>query len=336
MKTNILMILDGVGINEKSEGNAFKQANTPNLDRYLKECAHARLQCSGRVVGLPEGQMGNSEVGHTVIGAGRVIYQDLTKIDLEIETEKFYKNEVLIEAINYAKKNNSKLHIMGLLSDGGVHSHINHLLALLELCKKENFKDVVIHAFMDGRDTLPTNGIKYIELLESKIEETKVGKLASMIGRYYAMDRDKRYDRTKKAYDLLTLAKGEKYIDAKTAILASYEKEINDEFIEASSFTDDVIKSNDSVIFFNFRPDRARQITEAIISKEYTGFEREVVLENIHFVSMTKYDEKLDTIIAYKKDDIKNTLSETISKHGFTQLKVAETEKYAHVTFFLN
>ena len=339
-KTTMLMILDGFGINEKEEGNAVKLANIPNLNRILKQYPNTIIHTSGLDVGLPEGQMGNSEVGHTNIGAGRIIYQELTRITKSIEDGDFFSIPELVAAIENCKKNNSKLHIMGLLSDGGVHSHQRHLFALLELAKRKDFENVYVHCFLDGRDTPPASAEGYIAELESKMKEKGVGKIASIMGRFYAMDRDKRWERVQKAYDALVMGEGEKYTSAAAAIEDSYQKEVFDEFVIPTVICNNdkpiaKIEENDSVIFFNFRPDRAREITRAIVDEQFDGFQREYF--KTYFVAFTNYDETIKNIsVAFKKDEIKNTFGEIISKKGMTQLRIAETEKYAHVTFFFS
>ena len=339
-KTTMLMILDGFGINEKEEGNAIKMANIPNIKRILKQYPNAILHTSGLDVGLPEGQMGNSEVGHTNIGAGRIVYQELTRITKSIEDGDFFSIPELVTAIENCKKNHSKLHIMGLVSDGGVHSHQRHLFALLELAKRKDFEDVYVHCFLDGRDTPPASAEGYLAELEAKMSEKGVGKIATIMGRFYAMDRDKRWNRIQKAYDAMVKGEGEKASSASVAIENSYQKEVFDEFVVPTVICNNdkpvaKIEENDSVIFFNFRPDRAREITRAIVDEEFDGFEREYFKTN--FVTFTNYDETIKNVsVAFKKDEIKNTFGEIISKHGMTQLRIAETEKYAHVTFFFN
>lgn len=342
-KQYLLMILDGVGLNDEEEGNAFKLANKPNIDRLINVYPNSYLKASGLAVGLPEGQMGNSEVGHTNIGAGRVIYQDLTKITKEIAEGKFYENEALLKAIQNAKIEGRVLHIMGLVSNGGVHSHQDHLYALLKMAKENGVKNVYVHAFLDGRDTAPTSAIEYLKELEAKMKELEIGKIATLVGRYYAMDRDKRWDRVELAYNLLTLGEGNKFKTVQKAVENSYEAQEFDEFIKPIVVVDDqdkpiaTINDNDSVIFFNFRPDRARQITHALVDQEYDGFERKKVAKNLTFVTMSEYDETIkNVLVAYGPEKIKNTFGEYISALGYTQLRIAETEKYAHVTFFFN
>ena len=339
-KTTMLMILDGFGINEKDEGNAVKMANIPNIKRIMKQYPNTILHTSGLDVGLPEGQMGNSEVGHTNIGAGRIVYQELTRITKSIESGDFFSIPELVSAIENCKKNHSKLHIMGLLSDGGVHSHQRHLFALLELAKRKDFEDVYVHCFLDGRDTPPASAEGYLVELENKMAEKGVGKIATIMGRFYAMDRDKRWNRIEKAYDAMVKGEGEKAISVASAIENSYQKEVFDEFVVPTVICNNdkpvaKIEENDSVIFFNFRPDRAREITRAIVDENFDGFEREYFKTN--FVTFTNYDETITNVsVAFKKDEIKNTFGEIISNRGLTQLRIAETEKYAHVTFFFN
>ena len=343
-KQYVLMVLDGVGINEDERGNAFKAANTPNIDKLLAKYPNASLKTSGLSVGLPDGQMGNSEVGHMSIGAGRVIYQDLTLISEKIRTGEFFKNKVLLDAVNHVKEKNSKLHIFGLLSDGGVHSHIEHFYALLELAKREGIDSVYIHAFMDGRDTPPTSGVEYMRALENKCKELEVGKVASICGRYYVMDRDKRWDRVELAYNALTTGEGKHFKSAERAIENSYECQEFDEFIKPVVIVDEedkplaLVESGDAVIFANFRPDRAREISHAFKDTNFNGFTRKTgKLSNLMYVGMTEYEETLDTVkVAFRKEEIKETLGEFLAKRGYTQLRIAETEKYAHVTFFFN
>ena len=340
-KTTMLMILDGFGVNENSEGNAVKLAKIPNINEIMKQYPNTIIHTSGLDVGLPEGQMGNSEVGHTNIGAGRIVYQELTRITKSIEDGDFFSNQELVSAIENCKKNNSKLHVLGLLSDGGVHSHMRHLFAILELAKRKDFEDVYVHCFLDGRDTPPASADGYIAELEEKMKEKGVGKIATISGRFYAMDRDKRWERVKEAYDALVNGEGHRFASATAAIENSYQKEIFDEFVKPSVICKNdepvaTIGENDSVIFFNFRPDRAREITRTVVDPDFDGFERKYF--KTYFVTFTNYDETLLPYvhIAFKKEEIKNTLGEYISKLGLTQLRIAETEKYAHVTFFFN
>ncbi len=339
-KPIMLMILDGFGINEKSDGNAVKQANTPNIDKLMKKYPTTKIYTSGLKVGLPDGQMGNSEVGHTNIGAGRIVYQELTKITKSIEDGDFFAIPEFIEAIENCKKYNSKLHILGLVSDGGVHSHIRHLYGLLEMAKRRDFENVYVHCFLDGRDTPPASAEGYITDLEEKMKEKGIGKIASISGRYYAMDRDKRWERVKKCYDALVKGEGNKSASATIAIENSYQKEVFDEFVEPTVICNGetpiaTIGEHDSVIFFNFRPDRAREITRAIVDPKFDGFETKKM--ETYFVCFTNYDETLPNVkIAFKKEPLVNTFGEIVSKNGLKQLRIAETEKYAHVTFFFN
>ena len=339
-KLTMLMILDGFGENNHKEGNAVKLANKPNIDKLMKKYPTTKIAASGLAVGLPEGQMGNSEVGHTNIGAGRIVYQELTRITKSIEDGDFFTNQEFIDAIDNCKKNNSKLHILGLVSDGGVHSHIRHLYGLLEMAKRRDFEDVYIHCFLDGRDTPPASAETYIMQLEEKMKEKGVGKIASISGRFYAMDRDKRWERVKKCYDAIVNGEGNKSGSAISAIESSYQKEVFDEFVEPTLICNGdtpiaTISENDSVIFFNFRPDRAREITRALVDPNFDGFENKDL--NLFFVCFTSYDETMPNVrIAFKKEPLINTFGEVISKKGYTQLRIAETEKYAHVTFFFN
>lgn len=341
-KLTMLMILDGFGENPNNEGNAVNLAKKPNIDKLRKICPVSHIDASGAAVGLPDGQMGNSEVGHTNIGAGRIVYQKLTKITKSIEDGDFFSIPEFTEAIENVKKNNSKLHIMGLLSDGGVHSHQRHLYGLLELAKRKGLdNNVFIHAFMDGRDTLPASGEGYIQELQEKIKEKGVGKIATLSGRYYAMDRDKRWDRVEKAYNALVKGEGVLAKDPIQAIEESYQQEIFDEFVVPTVITDAndqplaKIESGDSVIFFNFRPDRARQLTRAIVDDKFDGFKTDKL--DIDFVCMTEYDDTMPNVkIAFKPEELTNTFGEVVSNLGKKQLRIAETEKYAHVTFFFN
>ncbi|MBE5900818.1 MAG: 2,3-bisphosphoglycerate-independent phosphoglycerate mutase [Lachnospiraceae bacterium] len=340
-KPVVLMVLDGYGLNDRTEGNAVAMAKTPVMDRLMKECPFAKGNASGLYVGLPDGQMGNSEVGHMNIGAGRIVYQDLTRITKAIEDGDFFKNESLLKAIENCKENNSDLHLWGLLSDGGVHSHLTHIYGLLELAKRQDFDRVYIHAFLDGRDTPPASGKDYVKQLEDKMRELGVGKIASLSGRYYAMDRDTNWDRTKKAYDSLVLGEGVKETDAVRAMENSYKNEVTDEFVLPTVIVDEkgeplsLVKAKDSVIFFNFRPDRARQITRAFCDPEFKGFEREFM--PLTYVCFKNYDETIpNKLIAFEKEQLKNTLGEYLASCGKKQLRLAETEKYAHVTFFFN
>lgn len=341
-KQYLLMIMDGVGINEEEKGNALKLANTPNLDYLFEKYPNTNIKTSGMAVGLPDGQMGNSEVGHTNIGAGRIVYQELTRISKEIKEEKFFENESLLKAMRNAKENGSSLHLLGLVSDGGVHSHIEHLYALLQMAKRENIEKVYIHAILDGRDTPPTSAVDYLKNLEEEIKKVGVGKIATVLGRYYAMDRDNRWERIKLAYDAIANGVGNKFKTVQKAVETSYEAQEFDEFVKPIVIVDEnsnpitTVNNNDSIIFFNFRPDRAREITKAFTLDGFDAFETKNI-ENLVFVSMTQYDEILkNVLVAYKPQVLKNTFGEYISNLGYTQLRTAETEKYAHVTFFFN
>ncbi|MCI9087731.1 MAG: 2,3-bisphosphoglycerate-independent phosphoglycerate mutase [Clostridia bacterium] len=340
-KPMMLMILDGFGINDNEKANAVKLANTPNIDKLMKIWPTTEIYTSGLKVGLPDGQMGNSEVGHTNIGAGRIVYQDLTRITKSIEDGDFFSIKEITGAIENCKKNHSKLHIMGLLSDGGVHSHIRHLVALLEVAKRKDFDDVYVHCFLDGRDTPPASGESYISQLEEKMKEKEVGKIASISGRFYAMDRDKRWERVEKAYNALVKGQGEKATSAISAIESSYQQEVFDEFVLptviCNSNNDPVatIQDKDSVIFFNYRPDRAREITRSLVDLEFDGFTTKPL--DLYYVCFTQYDETIPNVqIAFKPESLKNTFGEYVSNQGLSQLRIAETEKYAHVTFFFN
>ena len=334
------MVLDGYGLSDHTEGNAIALANTPVMDKLMKEYPFVKGAASGLAVGLPDGQMGNSEVGHMNIGAGRIIYQDLTRITKAIADGDFFENKALLAAMDNCKKNDSDLHLWGLLSDGGVHSHIEHLYGLLEMAKKQGLTKVYVHAFLDGRDTPPASGKDYIQQLQDKMNEIGVGQIASLSGRYYAMDRDNNWDRVQKAYDSLTKGEGVLAEDAVQAMADSYAKDVTDEFVLPTVIVKDgkpvsVVKENDSVIFFNFRPDRAREITRAFCDDKFTGFERPFIKTT--YVCFKDYDESIpNKLIAFKKQEIKNTLGEYLAANGKKQLRLAETEKYAHVTFFFN
>lgn len=336
------MVLDGYGLNDRTEGNAIAMANTPVMDKLMKECPFQKGYASGLAVGLPDGQMGNSEVGHMNIGAGRIIYQDLTRITKDIEDGTFFKNEELLEAMENCKKNDSDLHLFGLLSDGGVHSHLSHVYGLLEMAKQQGVSKVYVHAFLDGRDTPPASAKGFVETLENKMAEIGVGKVASLSGRYYAMDRDNNWDRVEKAYDSLVTGDGIKAESATQALQESYDNGKTDEFVEPTVICKDgqplsLVKANDSVIFFNFRPDRAREMTRAFCDDKFTGFERKTGFIPLTFVCFKDYDESIpNKKVAFKKEIIKNTFGEFLANHGKKQLRLAETEKYAHVTFFFN
>ena len=341
-KPVVLMVLDGYGISEKTEGNAIALADTPVMDKLMAECPYVKGNASGEAVGLPEGQMGNSEVGHMNIGAGRIIYQELTRITKAIKDGDFFENKEMLDAIENCKKNNSDLHLWGLLSDGGVHSHNTHLYAILELCKRQNFDRVYIHPFFDGRDTAPASGKGFLEELIAKTKEIGVGKVASLSGRYYAMDRDNRWDRVDLAYKSLVTGEGVQAEDPVAAIQESYDKEVYDEFILPTVIVENgkpvsLVKADDSVIFFNFRPDRAREITRAFCTDDFDGFERPNGRMPLVYVCFKDYDESIpNKEVAFKKEDIKNTFGEYLAANGLKQLRTAETEKYAHVTFFFN
>lgn len=341
-KPTVLMILDGFGMNEKSYGNAIKNSKTPNIDSYFEKYPNTQLNASGLDVGLPEGQMGNSEVGHLNIGSGRIVYQDFTRITKAIKDGVFFENKAFIEAINNAKKNDSALHIWGLLSDGGVHSHNTHLYALLKLAKEQGFSKVYVHCFLDGRDVPPSSAIKYINELEGKMNEIGVGKIATISGRYYAMDRDKRWDRVKLAYDAIVLAEGEKASSAVEALEESYANNTVDEFVKPTVIYENnapvaTVSENDSIIMLNFRPDRAREITRAFVDPEFDDFKRVNGYFPVYYVCMTQYDASLPNVnLAYAPQSLINTFGEYISNKGLKQLRIAETEKYAHVTFFFN
>ena len=331
------MILDGFGI-APVEGNAIAAANKPNLDKIFAENPHTQIGASGMDVGLPDGQMGNSEVGHTNIGAGRIVYQELTRITKSAQDGDMDKNEALLKAMNNAKDNGKALHFMGLLSDGGVHSHNTHLYALLEMAKRVGVEKVFVHCFMDGRDVPPSSGKDYVKELMDKLEEIGVGKIATVMGRYYAMDRDNRWERVEKAYAAMVYGEGEQADCPLCAMQNSYDKEVTDEFVVPTVVKGaEPISQGDSVIFYNFRPDRAREITRTLVDPDFTGFERKKGFFPLTYVCMTQYDATMPNVeVAYKPESLVNTFGEYISNKGLTQLRIAETEKYAHVTFFFN
>ncbi len=341
-KPTVLMILDGYGLNEKKEHNAIAMAKTPVMDKLMAEYPFVKGNASGMAVGLPEGQMGNSEVGHLNMGAGRVVYQELTRITKEIEDGDFFKNEAFAKAVKNCKDNNSDLHFFGLLSDGGVHSHMSHMYGLLELAKREGIQNVYVHAFLDGRDTAPTSGKGFVEETLKKMEEIGVGKIATVMGRYYVMDRDNRWDRVELAYKALTDGEGVTAPDALTAVQQSYDKGENDEFVLPTVVTENgapvaTVKDKDSVIFYNFRPDRAREITRVFCADDFDGFNRNGGRKDTTFVVFGEYDATIpNKIVAFHKVEINNTFGEILAAAGKTQLRTAETEKYAHVTFFFN
>ena len=341
-KPVMLMILDGYGNNSKVEGNAIEAAKKPNLDRLMQNYPTTNIKTSGLNVGLPDGQMGNSEVGHTNIGAGRIVYQELTRITKSIKDGDFFEKKEFLDALDNCKKNGSKLHLWGLLSDGGVHSHNTHLYALLEMAKKQGVKDVFVHCFFDGRDVPPDSAKGYLEQVLAKMQEIGVGKVATMMGRYFAMDRDNRWERVKLAYDALVLGEGEKSSDPVNTIKQRYDAKEYDEFIKPTVLLEEgvpvaKVEQNDSIIFFNFRPDRAREITRTFVDKDFNGFERPKGFFNVHYVCMTQYDKLMPNVsVAFKPESLQNTFGEYISSKKLTQLRIAETEKYAHVTFFFN
>ena len=342
-KPTVLMILDGYGLNTKENGNAVALAQTPVMDRLMKEYPFVPGNASGMAVGLPEGQMGNSEVGHLNMGAGRIVYQELTRITKEIQDGTFFENEALLSAVENCKKNGSDLHLFGLLSDGGVHSHNTHMYGLLEMAKRHGLQNVYLHAFLDGRDTAPTSGKGFIKDAMMKMEEIGVGQIATVMGRYYVMDRDNRWDRVEKAYQALVEGVGEKADCPMCAIKNSYANDVNDEFVLPTVVVKEdgtplaTIKNNDSVIFYNFRPDRAREITRAFCDDEFNGFERKGGRIQTTYVCFSEYDVTIpNKTVAFHKVEITNTFGEFLAANGKTQLRTAETEKYAHVTFFFN
>lgn len=342
-KLAAIIILDGFGIRQEKQGNAVKQANKPNFDRYWEKYPHNQLQASGKAVGLPEGQMGNSEVGHLNIGAGRIVYQSLTRVNLSIEEGDFFENSAFVKSVQHAKQHDKALHIFGLLSDGGVHSHINHLFALLKLAQKQGLDKVYVHAFLDGRDVGPKTAKKYIKETEEKMEEYGVGEFATISGRYYSMDRDKRWDRVKKAYDAMVYGEGPKYQDPYTLVNDSYENGIYDEFVIPSVLTDEngkpkaTVQDGDSIIFYNFRPDRAIQISRTFANEDFHDFDRgDKVPQDLDFVMLTNFSESVDGYVAYQPVNLDNTIGEVLSQNNMKQLRIAETEKYPHVTFFMS
>lgn len=340
-KPLVLMILDGFGLRHAENGNAIAH-HAPNISALIDKYPFTTLEASGEAVGLPEGQMGNSEVGHLNIGAGRVVYQELTRITKAIRDKSFFQNQVLQGAMETAKANGGALHLIGLLSDGGVHSHIEHLFALIDFAKMQGLKEVYIHALLDGRDVPPANAREYIEALEEKLKTTELGKIATVMGRYYAMDRDKRWERVEKAYQAMVDGEGLKVTLPVAAVAEAYDREETDEFVTPTVVVDEnmnpigKVKSGDSIIFFNFRPDRAREITRAFVDEEFEGFQRKSEKLKIHYVCMTQYDKTIEASVAFKPQTLENTLGEVLSAHGLQQLRLAETEKYAHVTFFFN
>ena len=336
-KPLLLCILDGFGIAPK-EGNAIEAANTPNLDKIFAENPVTAIGASGMDVGLPEGQMGNSEVGHTNIGAGRVVYQELTRITKAIKDGDFFENEALCKAVDNCVANGTALHLIGLLSDGGVHSHNTHMYGILELAKRKGLEEVYVHAFLDGRDVSPTSGQGFVADCVAEMEKIGVGKVASVMGRYYAMDRDNRWERVEKAYAAMVYGEGEKATDAVQAVADSYAKDVTDEFVIPTVIEGGkTISEGDSVILYNFRPDRAREITRTFVDEAFDGFERRNGFFKLNYVCMTQYDATMPNVdVAFKPQTLKNTLGEYVSDMGLSQLRIAETEKYAHVTFFFN
>ena len=333
-----LIILDGFGCREETKGNAIAAARTPHLDHLMASCPHTRIGASGMDVGLPDGQMGNSEVGHTNIGAGRIVYQELTRITKSFDEGEALGNPALTAAMENARRPGQALHLMGLLSDGGVHSHIRHLYGLMEMARRFAVERVYLHCFMDGRDVPPTSGIEYIAALQQKIKELGLGQIATVSGRYYAMDRDNRWERVKLAYDAIVNGEGNKDPDPVAVMQKSYGAGVTDEFIVPTVVTEGAgIKAGDSVIFFNFRPDRARELTRALVDPDFAGFEREKGFFPLTYICMTQYDATMPNVeVAYRPESLANTLGEYLSRLGKTQLRIAETEKYAHVTFFFN
>ena len=336
-KKTVLVIMDGYGIAPNGEGNAIARANTPNLDKLFLEKPNCKLNASGLQVGLPDGQMGNSEVGHTNIGAGRIVYQILPKINKEIEERKFFENEVYLNSITEAVKNDRPLHIMGLLSDGGVHSHIDHIFAMIDMAVSNNIKQIYVHCFLDGRDVEPTSGIEFVRKLNEKCLTVGNAKIASIHGRYYAMDRDKRWERLEKSYNAIVCGEGIENADPIQAVKNSYDEGITDEFVVPVVVDKEgTINKGDSVIFMNFRPDRARELTYALNLVDFDGFKREKLVYPLNYVCTAQYDENLTLPIAYPPEIVNNTIGELVSAEGLKQFRVAETEKYAHVTFFFN
>lgn len=337
-RPTMLMILDGYGLNKETAGNAIAAADKPHLDDIFAKYPSTSLKACGLDVGLPEGQMGNSEVGHLNIGAGRIVYQDLTMITKAIEDGSFFENKAFLKAVDHVKKNGSTLHLLGLLSDGGVHSHLNHLLALVDLAKKHDIEKLCVHCFLDGRDVPPRCAQKYIDILTGHFEKAGIGTLGVISGRYYAMDRDKRWDRVEKAYDAMTIGKGMHAASGKEAIDAAYERDENDEFVLPTVIDGALpVDDGDAMIMFNFRPDRAREITRTFVDKDFDGFGRKKKVSDICYICMTQYDAEMpDVTLAFPPETLHNTLGEYIASLGLTQLRIAETEKYAHVTFFFN
>ena len=338
-RPTMLMILDGYGINQDTYGNAIAAADKPHLDEIFTKYPGTTLKACGLDVGLPEGQMGNSEVGHLNIGAGRIVYQDLTMITKAIEDGSFFENEALQKAMAHVKENHSALHLLGLLSDGGVHSHISHLFALIDMAKKEGIENLYVHCFLDGRDVPPRCAEKYISQLEDHMKKTGLGKIATVSGRYYAMDRDKRWDRVEKAYNAMACGEGEQAPDGVSAVNQAYSRDENDEFVLPTVIenANGTVNNGDAMIMFNFRPDRAREITRAFVDEDFDGFERKKEIKDLCYICMTQYEAEMPNVsLAFPPETMANTLGEYIADQGLTQLRIAETEKYAHVTFFFN
>ena len=339
MKTpTTLIIMDGFGLGPKYPGNAVENTPKPHLENIFKECPGCRLSASGLDVGLPEGQMGNSDVGHTNIGAGRVVFQDLPHISRDIDSGEFFKNPAYLEAMEHCREWGTALHLMGLLSDGGVHSHITHLFALVKMAKEQGLEKVYVHCFLDGRDVPPSSGKSYVEQLQAKLDELGTGRIATVMGRYYAMDRDKRWDRVQRAYDAIALGEGIFEEDPAAAVQKSYDSGVTDEFMEPVVCAKGAqVRDNDSIIFYNFRPDRAREITRCFVDEDFQDVERKKGFVPVDFVCTTEYDATMPNVtVAYPRQKLENIFGEYISKLGLTQLRIAETEKYAHVTFFFN
>lgn len=338
-----LIILDGFALRDEEKGNAVQQAKKPNFDRYWNDYPHSTLTACGEAVGLPEGQMGNSEVGHLNIGAGRIVYQSLTRINVAIRDGSFFNNETLVRAVRHVQANRTSLHVFALLSDGGIHSHIEHVYALLKLAKENGVERVYVHGFLDGRDVPPKSAITYVKQLQTNMKEIGIGELATLSGRYYAMDRDRRWDRVEKTYRALVYGEGEQHNDPIQAIEAAYDRNVTDEFMLPTVFTHEdgspiaTVSNNDAVIFANFRPDRAIQLSQVFTSEPFQEFERgERFPSKLHYVCMTDYSETVNGEIAFETINLKNTLGEVVANAGLTQLRIAETEKYPHVTFFFS
>ena len=337
-RPTMLMILDGYGLNKNKKGNAIASAHKPELDKIFAEYPSTSLKACGLDVGLPEGQMGNSEVGHLNIGAGRIVYQDLTMITKSIQDRSFFENKALLKAMEHVKKNGSTLHLMGLLSDGGVHSHIDHLLALTDMAAKHDIKKLCVHCFLDGRDVPPRCAQKYIDILNTHLSQIGIGTLGTISGRYYAMDRDKRWERVEKAYNAMTIGEGLHAATGNEAVSEAYRRDENDEFVLPTVIEGAIqVSDGDSIIMYNFRPDRAREITRAFVDKNFDGFSRKKEISDLCYICMTQYDAQMPNVmLAFPPESLKNTLGEYVAELGLTQLRIAETEKYAHVTFFFN